>query len=1730
MKNRRILEAAVFLLVFAMLFTGFFFANKLTGYASFQAQGGTITALRIIQKAPSSFWQGYYGLVLMESTFSQQQTALARPGQVDEKHLIFACLQPGITHEVYASPWDLSTMNWATAQAGSTYSVDNYLNISYDRNDSATNTFVYSETFDVGSISVTAPTAYTYVNGVFNTTFAVGIINVSDKFVFVARVASSVVPNYNGGQSNYQMIVPVANVSTFYYFGTDPADTCPSGYGMGSSGNGYVYGIVTHNNTGQPLPGVMVSAGGASGYTNGSGFYNITVPVGTTNLVGTLSGFHVHVASVVVNLDSSTEHNFVMGPLLNEGYPLEGVINGTIIGRARDNVTGAVLQNVRVHAAGATNYTNALGNYTLYSYPGRYTIVALLDNYSVYIANVTINSSNFSVHNINMTPLRGVIRGNVTRSDTHAPLNGVTVSAAGQSTLTDVNGQYNLSVVAGAHFVTATTAGYSIDAAQAIVAPGNTSYVNLSIAPTTGFLSGTVFSNVTNLTISGALVHGGPNIEMTSVNGTFLMSLPAGVHVIYITRAGYDVYAQNVTIVGTETTYIAPRMRPSNGTVDGYVRDSATGFMLGNVTVSIGGESYVTNSSGFYNISMRADKHAIVAVKGGYDNYAGNTTIEPGLPTHKNITMTPTLQANFGTGLLTGAARDSSGNVLANVSCSIAGIINLTNSSGQYLLNASIGNHTFVATKTGYVPHSAAVRINDSNTTLYNFTMNDALLSGTLTGTVLDNVSGLPIAGATVYAGSNIQATAGDGTFSLTVPAGSNIIWVIKQGYDSHVQNVSIPLLGTTDITVRMRPSNGTFDGYVKDAITGALLDNTTVSIGGTSYVTGLNGYFNMTIVAGDNILYVAVRPGYENYAGNTTIEPSLITHHNISMTAKPEAQPGQGQGTGLLTGTARSSTGALLANVSASIAGIISVTNETGIFLINASAGNHTFAATKTNYLPHTAILTINSSNTTVYNFTMTVAPINGLGSGYGSGVGAGQGTGTGTARARRSAPSAGEEKKKVFLTPRIFKKLSQGTFATVPVSLYNYQSADIAITLTVDGNVSSMAALDRSMLTIPAGQQGDITLTLFALAEPAVYSGSLVATGDVTESIPIDLFIMPRDKLPIETLQVNLQVFEKRVTPGSVFKYIVAMQNLLRDEEYRVHLSYRIKHQGSNTSYDLGEEDVPIRTSVSLLKDSLLPDDMPIGDYLLEVNAEYIGFYSTYTTAFTVVQPLYKYSLFGIIPLWMLAAILLVLSSGTFGVVAYQRQKSKKKRYKIEVDYASMPKEGLRSAYVGKIAETTQKAYFDLDLFQVHTLVAGASGSGKTVAAQVLVEEALLKGAAAIVFDPTAQWTGFLKKNTDKAMITALPDFGFKATDTKGFNGNVRQVTDGRELIDVNKLLKPGEINIFVINKLDTKGVETFVANTIKQVFRANLPESPQLRLLLVYDGIHSLLPKFGGSGKVFVQIERASREFRKWGVGLMLVSQVLADFAGEIKANINTEIQLRTRDENDLKRVNEQYGPDVLKSLVKAAAGTGMAANAGYNRGKPFFVSFRPVLHSMVRASEQELESYNKYNTMIDDLEFQLDKLKSYGVDIFDLLLEMKLAKDKLKTASFNMVDIYLDSVKPRIEKEWSKLGKPIEHYAPKISDEQDEPELKKEAPKEPEKPAAEKPKELPAIAKPAESEQMIRLKALLNEMKAKAGKQDIKPMYKELGSLYAAVSKEEKAKVYSDIVEIQKMMKK
>ncbi len=627
---------------------------------------------------------------------------------------------------------------------------------------------------------------------------------------------------------------------------------------------------------------------------------------------------------------------------------------------------------------------------------------------------------------------------------------------------------------------------------------------------------------------------------------------------------------------------------------------------------------------------------------------------------------------------------------------------------------------------------------------------------------------------------------------------------------------------------------------------------------------------------------------------------------------------------------------------------------------------------------------------------------------------------------------------------TKSISKQLYPGERISISLGVKNGLNKTATMTARVLGELSNFTTLEKNTLDLGGQESGTFAMELFIprTAYPGNYEGKVIINnGKVDTVVPVSVRVLDSRNIPIT---VDVQPLMDKVAPGAVARVKLSFINTGANE---VPINYTLSvvdpMSGVVVTEVKGSANIVSAESfylnISIPKNITL--ETPTFEGLSNVRTKrYMVRATAYSTApgqnikaetvsfmsVTETMSVWKVSYLGI-PLWIIIESILLTISGYFIRKRYVVWANSKKKYLASIDFKTLPQATLRAGHVGKIAETDIRAFIDFDTLQTHTVVAGSSGGGKTVAAQVIVEEALLKGVSTIVFDPTAQWTGFLRPNRDKRMLRMYGDFDMKVADSRAFDGNIYEIKDPGQIIDITKFILPGQITIFTMNHMDTKDIDFFVANTVKQVFHAGLEESQRLRLLIVYDEVHRLLQKYGGSGDGFLQIERAVREFRKWGVGLLLISQVLSDFVGTIKANIGTDIQLRTRDENDLDRIKMKYGEDLMRSTVKSAVGEAMVENAQYNKGKPYFVAFRPLLHSIERLSDKDLESYSRYNTKIDDLKYQLECLKAEAVDVFDLELELKLSLDNLMKGKFNMVDIYLEELEPKVASIWKKIGK-------------------------------------------------------------------------------------------------------
>ncbi len=622
----------------------------------------------------------------------------------------------------------------------------------------------------------------------------------------------------------------------------------------------------------------------------------------------------------------------------------------------------------------------------------------------------------------------------------------------------------------------------------------------------------------------------------------------------------------------------------------------------------------------------------------------------------------------------------------------------------------------------------------------------------------------------------------------------------------------------------------------------------------------------------------------------------------------------------------------------------------------------------------------------------------------------------------------------------------INPGEDKSYTFAITNEVERPISAAITVTGEVSDYVSFTRNSLTLDANRTDSQNVTVIAPPgmEPGTYTGVVSVTSEgKTQNIPITMKVTLSG---LADLSLIVDLITKSVSPGGTLSYAIKLRNLGLTPTLNITMVYQVKDAETGSIYKETNETVMLQKSLTLNKAmSLAGTDTPLGNYYLDVWAFFDGKSVEDIDTFDVVLPFFATTIGQLI---MAAGIVTgVIIAGYFGRRRYLKWKLSKARYVFPVDDKKLPQKTDKTFWIGRIAETNKLAYYDPNDLTTHMITAGATGSGKSVSASVIVEEALAQSIPVIVFDPTAQWSGFVKPCRDENLLRFFPQFNMDRRAIHSYKGMIYEVKDPNLKINFKKYMVPGEVTVFTLNKLKPGEYDIAVANIIDSMFKVGWEESTELRMIVVFDEVHRLLEKYGGKGG-YVWLEKAAREFRKWGIGLVMSSQVLADFKEAIAGNVLTEIQLNTKSITDIKKVEEKYGASYSQKISRQAVGVGMIQNPKYNDGKPYFVQFRPTWHNPHKITFDEMEIYKGFASRLKAIEEKIGAMKKSGKDTFDVELELKLASDKLKLGKFRMAEIYISSLEKHLN---IKFVPPKPAAKPAEGKESEE----KEAPKEGEK---------------------------------------------------------------------------
>ncbi|MGC9031787.1 MAG: helicase HerA domain-containing protein, partial [Candidatus Woesearchaeota archaeon] len=310
---------------------------------------------------------------------------------------------------------------------------------------------------------------------------------------------------------------------------------------------------------------------------------------------------------------------------------------------------------------------------------------------------------------------------------------------------------------------------------------------------------------------------------------------------------------------------------------------------------------------------------------------------------------------------------------------------------------------------------------------------------------------------------------------------------------------------------------------------------------------------------------------------------------------------------------------------------------------------------------------------------------------------------------------------------------------FLELNVTFNNDEYQTLNINLEKSKELEDVLDITETSFKLNPKTSKNIKMLILGNAEQEIYFNKSFkqVSGYITilplnKKIPVKIVITDGRKSLLQTMFVELEPVNKVVAQGSDFKYKISINNLLTDWNYNVTLSYKIINEKENFSIDLENENntILLKTSKTLIKTFRIPENFTSGDYKLIVNTYYLKYNSTYSTLFTVQTPLLKIKLFGRIMVWQLILLFAIAALLSFAYVRYRVFRRSRLRYGVSVDVRSLRRVSDKLGFVGKVAEVGVPFYFDLNLLSTHCIVAGATGGGKSVAAQVFVEECLKRG----------------------------------------------------------------------------------------------------------------------------------------------------------------------------------------------------------------------------------------------------------------------------------------------------------------------------------------------------------------------------------------------------------------
>ncbi len=217
-------------------------------------------------------------------------------------------------------------------------------------------------------------------------------------------------------------------------------------------------------------------------------------------------------------------------------------------------------------------------------------------------------------------------------------------------------------------------------------------------------------------------------------------------------------------------------------------------------------------------------------------------------------------------------------------------------------------------------------------------------------------------------------------------------------------------------------------------------------------------------------------------------------------------------------------------------------------------------------------------------------------------------------------------------------------------------------------------------------------------------------------------------------------------------------------------------------------------------------------------------------------------------------------------------------------------------------------------VDSLSTHLLVCGGAPFSRHALMRYVAEQVYKRRRRVAVFSTISEWNAHLGRR--------ILDCYSSAKDLIAMISNARS-PNLRVLMDL----------------AHSKKIDHRLASLLDELSDSVREESRALRLLLVFDGVYDVLVHNRGSrcASIFY-LERAVREFRKWGIGVAMSAEGLSTLTDPLRTNFWTVVHLGTRDQAEIETAALYFGKE-SSLLPKLRRGEALALSYESWNAEPF-----------------------------------------------------------------------------------------------------------------------------------------------------------------------------------------------